>query len=147
MFCYGVDGLAVYLDRRLRGIKIYQTPTLGPTLPGRPPLPPVEETFRLLVYIDNVSPAITTMFEFILIDNASRLFEEASGCQLHRDPASGKVKFLPLGRWKGTLQQEDLPVRYVRLTDQLSMLGVVLTAKYVNTRRINAESVKESRED
>ena len=83
------------------------------------------------------------MFEFILVDNASRLFEEASGCQLHRDPASGKVKFLPLGRWKGTLQQEDLPVRYARLTDQLSMLGVVLTAKYINTRRINAESVKE----
>ena len=34
-------------------------------------------------------------------------------------------------------------MQYVRLTDQLSMLGVVLTAKYVNTRRINAESVKE----
>ena len=33
----------------------------------------------------------------------SALFEAASGCVLHCDPASGKVKFPPLGRWKGTL--------------------------------------------
>ena len=64
------------------------------------------------------------MNEFHTIDRGAALFEAASGCALHRDPLSGKVKFLPLGRWKGNLQQEDLPVNYIALSDHLDMVGV-----------------------
>ena len=109
-FAYGIDPLVIYLDKRLLGITIYSTPMLGPTLPAEPPLPNLQEKFRLLAYVDDIKPAITAMHEFSLVDKASLLFEKASGCELHRDPASGKVKFLPLGRWRNTLQQEDIPL-------------------------------------
>ena len=87
-----------YLDKRLNGITIYSTPRLGPLLPEAAPLAPVEETFKLLCYIDDLKPSITSLEEFTLVDTASLNFERASGCELHRDPKSGKVKFLPLGR-------------------------------------------------
>ena len=112
-FSYGIDPLVCYLDEKLQGITLYSTPTLGPTLPGAPPLPNLEEKYRLIAYVDDVKPAITSMQEFLLVDRASLLFERASGCELHRDPASGKVKFLPLGRWQGTLQQEIIPPLYI----------------------------------
>jgi hypothetical protein len=74
------------------------------------------------------------MQEFSIIDQGSALFEAASGCHLHRDPESGKVKFLPLGQWKWTLTQEDLPVDYVVLSDHLDMVGVQLMGSYQKTR-------------
>ena len=82
-----------------------------------------------------------------MVDNASRLFEDASGCQLHRDPKSGKVKFLALGKWRGTLQQEDLPVRYIKLSDELDLLGVTLTPSYSLTRKKNGDELKEKFEN
>ena len=62
------------------------------------------------------------MEEFTIVDRGSSLFESASGCVLHRNPASGKVKFLPLGRWRGTLTIEDLPVNYIVLSEHLDMV-------------------------
>ena len=59
---------------------------------------------------------------FSLVDKACRLFELSSGCKLHRDPSSNKCKFLPLGRWKESLKQEDIPLPYLRITDHLDYL-------------------------
>ena len=59
------------------------------------------------------------MAKFTLV--ASR-FERSSGCRLHRDLATGKCQVLPLGRWKGTLQQEDIPHQYMKLTGSLAMV-------------------------
>ena len=140
-FSYGIDPLISYLEKRLKGITIYRTPTFGPTLPGMPPLPYQEEVYRLIAYVDDVKPAITTMSEFLLVDRASLLFEKASGCELHRDPASGKVKFLPLGRWRGTLQQEDIPLPYVVLSEHLDMVGVVLKSTFMQTRKANCDEL------
>ena len=75
------------------------------------------------------------------MDRASLLFEQASGCELHRDPTSGKVKFLPLGRWRETLQQEDIPVPYILLSDHLDMVGVVLKATFTQTRKVNCDEL------
>ena len=83
------------------------------------------------------------MNEFRLVDEGSSLFEKASGCVLHRDPQSGKVKLLPLGRWKGQLQQEDLPVKYISIADHLDMVGVQLTATFNHTRQVNGDKLKE----
>ena len=137
-FAYGIDPLITYLDRRLQGITIYSTPMLGPT-----PLPPCKENFKLIAYVDDVKPAITAMHEFILVDQASLLFENASGCELHRDPSSGKVKFLPLGRWRGTLQQEDIPLQYIVLSEHIDMIGVVLKATHTQTRKVNCDDLKD----
>ena len=63
------------------------------------------ENYKLIAYVDDVKPSITSMQEFNVVDQGSAIFEAASGCVLHRDPKSGKVKFLPLGRWRGTLMQ------------------------------------------
>ena len=70
------------------------------------------------------------MEEFILVDKAAAKFEAASGCKLHRDSRVGKCKFLPLGRWRGTLQQEDVPCNYMVISDHLDMVGVTLKATY-----------------
>ena len=79
------------------------------------------------------------MNEFSVVDYGSSLFEKASGCLLHRDPSSGKVKFLPLGRWRGTLCQEDIPVNYILISDHLDMIGVVLKATHSQTRKANGD--------
>ena len=89
----------------------------------------------MIGYADDVKPAITTMQEFTVVDKAMELFEKASGCKLHRDPASKKCKFLPLSRWRGTLQQEDIPCPYMSISDHLEMLGVELRATWFQTRK------------
>ena len=82
------------------------------------------------------------MEEFLVVDRAMHLFEQASGCRLHRDPASKKCKFLPLARWRGTLEQSDIPCNYMSISDHLDMLGVELRATWVQTRKANGDDVQ-----
>ena len=139
-FCYGIDPLLIYLQRRLQGILIHSLPVLGPTQPGQPrQLSPLETRYKVLGYLDDCKPAITSMEEFLLVDKGCRLFEQSSGCKLHRDPATNKCKILPLGRWIGTLQQEDIPLPYLKITDSLDYLGCKLYSNYGSTRRENGE--------
>ena len=105
-------------------------------------LPPLEDRFKLMAYCDDVKPTITSMAEFLTVDRACALFEKSSGCQLHRDPSAGKCKFLPLGRWRGTLQQEDIPFRYMILSESLEMVGVDLRATWIQTRKANGEIIQ-----
>ena len=92
-FAFGIDPMLRYLEKRLQGILITTLPVLGPTLEGAPsPLPPLEERFKLMAYCDDVKPSITSMAEFLTVDNACSLFEKSSGCKLHRDPSTGKCK-------------------------------------------------------
>ena len=64
-FACGIDHLVCYLDQQLQGIAIYSTPTSVPTLSGCPSLPALQEKYRLIAYVDDVKPAITTMQEFL----------------------------------------------------------------------------------
>ena len=114
-------------------------PAAGPVLENEPFPLTITENYKVIGDIDDVKPAITAMSEFTLVDHGSSLFELASGCILHRDPTSGKVKFLPLGRWKGTLCQEDLPVNYIAISEHLDMVGVVLKATHTQTRMANCD--------
>ena len=138
-FAYGIDPLITYLEHRLVGILITSLPVLGPVTEGSPSstLPHFEERYKVVSYADDLKPAVVTMEEFSLVNNASALFEAASGCRLHRDPASQKCKFLPLGRWRRTLQQEDLPpsCQYMIISDHLDMVGVQLKATWTQTRK------------
>ena len=142
-FSYGIDPLLNYLERRLRGILIASLPVSGPVLQGSPALAHAEERFKVIGYADDVKPAVTGMDEFGLVDRAMSLFEKASGCQLHRDPATKKCKFLPLARWKGTLRQEDIPCAYMSLSDHLEMLGVELRSTWTQTRKANGDALQE----
>ena len=96
----------------------------------------------MIAYADDVKPSITSMQEFFLVDQACSMLERASGVKLHRDPSVGKVKFLALGRWKGTLTQEDLPHQYIQLSDHLDFVGVELRSTFVQTRKVNGEQLQ-----
>ena len=96
-FCFGIDPLIRYLEKRLQGIVISSIPVLGPVLQGETmPIAPLEERFKLIAYCDDVKPSITLTS---IADKACTLFEKSSGCKLNRDPASLKCKFLALDRW------------------------------------------------
>ena len=146
-FAFSIDPLIIYLEKRLTGILITSLPVLGPVPEHYPlkALPPIEERYKVMSYADDLKPAITTMHEFILVNNASALFEAASGCILHRDPASKKCKFLPLAKWRKSLQQEDLPAncQYLVLSDHLDMVGVQLQATWTQTRKANGDILQE----
>ena len=117
----------------LNGIPIYKRNLFSPTT----------EKNKLIAYVDDVKPSISSMQEFTLVDRGSAIFESASGCQLHCDPTSGKVKFLPLGRWKGSLTKEDLPVQYIALSEHLDMVGVQLMASYLHIIKSNCDVLQD----
>ena len=86
---------------------------------------------------------MTSMHEFIIVYNAMKLFELSSGCKMNRDTNAGKYKFLPLGRWRGTLRQEDLSCNFFSISDHLDMLGGTLMATYTATRKSNGDELQE----
>ena len=143
LFSFGIDPVLTYLDKRLQGILITSLPLHGPVLPGLPPLGLVEERYKVIGYADDIKPAITCMQEFKVVDDAMLLFENSSGCQLHRDPSTQKCKFLPLGRWRGTLDQADIPCPYMTISDHLDMLGVELRATWTQTRKANCDIMQD----
>ena len=109
LFSFGIDPLLLLLERVLQGILIASVPVHGPSLQHAPPLSPHELRYKVIGYADDTKPAITSMQEFTIVDKALSLFENASGCKVHRDPGNMKCKFLALGRWRNTLQQTDIP--------------------------------------
>ena len=88
-FAFGIDPLISYLEKRLSGILIASLPQHGPVEmdSSADHLPDIEERYTVVSYADDLKPAVTSMQELILVDNASALFESASGCRLHRNPS------------------------------------------------------------
>ena len=142
LFCFGIDPLLHRLERLLQGILIASVPVHGPSPQGMPPLPKLEQHVKLIGYADDTKPAITNMQEFTTVDNSLALFERASGCKVHRDPLNKKCKFLPLGKWRTSLKQEDIPCDYMTLSDHLDMVGVTLMASWVKTRKENGDALQ-----
>ena len=68
-FCYGLDPLLDWLERRLRGIPIYTMNIFS--------APTTTELYKVLAYVDDVKPGITSLEEFTLVDKGSALFEAA----------------------------------------------------------------------
>ena len=142
-FGVAIDPLLIYLVNRLTGIPICSLPTLGPSLENGTLPMPVTEHYKVFGYADDIKPAVTNMAEFALIDKAATLFVKSSGCQLHWNPATGKCKVLPLGRWRNSLQQEDIHFPYLKITESLSMVGVDLTASWQSTRKLNNDELQD----
>ena len=138
-FAYGVDPLLEYLHHRLEGITITSSIVHGPVYKGQGRrLDPIKQKYTVIGYCDDVKPAISNLGEFLIVDQGATLFEKSSGCRLHRDPTSDKCKVLLLGSWKA-LEQEEIPLPFLRITDSLDMLGVQLLAKYTDTRQCNGD--------
>ena len=110
--------------------------------PTQDPVLKLEETYKLIAYADDVKASISCMNDFFIVIGGCSLLERASGVRLHRDPASGKVTFLPLCRWRGTLQQEDIPFNFIQLTKELAFVGVTLTSSFISTRKINCDTIE-----
>ena len=143
LFSFGIDPLLHLLERVLKGILITSVPVYGPSQLHAPPLPPLDLRYKVIGHADDSKPAITSMEEFITVDKSLSLFEKASGCKVHRDPANMKCKFLPSGRWRNTLQQSDIPCNYMTLSDHLDMVGVTLMASWAKTRKANGDALQE----
>ena len=125
-------------------------------LPDRPPpprprrrtlvpqqLPSMETRYKIIAFCDDLKPAITSNYEFLLVERVMTIFELSSGCKMHRTPGSTKCKFLPLGKWRNSLTQDMVPFDFFTLSDHLDFLGVTLMATYSSTRRANGEILKE----
>ena len=132
------------MERRLAGILITSIPVLGPKSEQSGAPIPIEERYTVISYADDLKPAVTSTEEILLVDKASSMFEAASGCKLHRDPASQKCKLLPLGKWRSKLTQEDLPpsCSYMIISDHLDMVGVELRSTWIQTRKANGDIIQ-----
>jgi hypothetical protein len=49
----------------------------------------------------------------------------------------------PLGRWKGSLTKEDLPVPYIAISEHLDMVGVQMKASFLHTRKVNCDVLQD----
>ena len=96
------------------------------------------DVYKVKGYADDLKPYIKTLDEFSLLDQGLSLFEAASGCQVHRDVNQDKCKVLLLGNWR-RLNQEDIPVPYLKLSNFLDMLGLTLMTTYTQTRKANGD--------
>ena len=74
------------------------------------------EKYTLISYVNDLKPAVNYIEEIILCMDKCAKLEGASGVQFHRDPTSGKVKILPVGRWRKTLKQTDIPYDSIKLS-------------------------------
>ena len=140
-FSIGIDPLLRLLERKLQGITICSLPVLGPAPQHSPRPAPLVEKYTVYGLADDVKASVSTMAEFSVIDEACHLFELSSGNHLHRNPVKGKCKVLALGRWRNTLQQEDIRQPHFRLSDTLSMVGVDLLASWQQTRKVNNDEI------
>ena len=143
-FTVGIDPLLTYLENRLIGIPVASLPVSGPAEEFcQFPLPQYEERFKLMAFCDDLKPSITSLEEFEIADKGATLFEKSAGTVLHRDPATEKCKFLPLGKWRKELQQKDIPTPYMVITDTLDMVGVKLCETWAQSRNKNGKQIKD----
>ena len=140
-FSFGIDPLLIYLENRLEGIPIFSLPVLGPPLQGQARPAPIEEKYKVIGYADDVKPGVSNMAEFATVERAAQLFEQSSGNKLHRDPLKRKCKVLLLGRWIGTVEQEDIGFPHLKITDSLAFVGVHLQASWQKSRKQNNDEL------
>ena len=106
-------------------------------------LPPLETRYKIVAFCDDLKPAITSIYEFLLVERVMTIFERSSGCSMHRQPGSLKCKFLPLAKWRKSLTQEMIPFDFFTISDHLDFLGVTLMATYTSSRKSNGEILQE----
>ena len=140
---YASDPLLIYLENHLEGIPIFSLPVSGPSEEHQAGPPPLVEKYKVYGLADDIKPGVSNMSEFAVVERAALLFEKSSGNKLHRDPIRGKCKVLLLGRWRGTVEQENIGFPHLRITDSLAFVGVHLQATWQKTRKQNNDELVE----
>ena len=103
----------------------------------------IETRYKLYAFCDDLKPAITSIWEFRLVERVMTLFERSSGCKMYRTAISQKCNFLPLGKWKTNLKQNMIPHDFFILSDHLDFLGVILKSTYSLTRKANGDLLQD----
>ena len=142
IFNIGVNPLIQQLETKLQGVTLYSLPVFGPTVETGEKMNPVKKTTSIIGYVDDLNPIITRVEEFSVCNSYLILFERASGCKFHRDPASQKCKVTPLGGWKEWLNQETVPLPFLLVSDHLDILGVKIFESWSKTRHKAGDELK-----
>merc|ERR1712059_190593 len=110
-----LDPLLVSLNNKLRGILMRTIPVQGPHIEACVSPLVMEERYKMFSYADDVKPGVTDMEEVKLCIREGDKLEGASGIRLHKNLEAGNIKLLPLGKWKRTLVQQDIPFNFVKI--------------------------------
>ena len=143
IFNIGVNPLIQQLESKLQGVTLYTLPVFGPMEEMEEKMSPVEKNTSIIGYVDDLNPVITKVEEFHVCNSYLLLFEMASGCKFHRDPASQKCKVTPLGDWKNWLNQESVPLPFLLVSDHLDILGVKIFESWSKTRHQAGNELKQ----
>ena len=60
----------------------------------------LEERYVLFSYADDLKPGINSIKEVKICVRECDKLQGASGIKLHKNPDAGKIKILPLGKWR-----------------------------------------------
>ena len=112
----------------------------GPINPILGPPPVIESRLKVAGFVDDLKCILRSHDEFKTLDHIISLFENSSGSKLHRDPQTKKCQLLALGRWSAW-KQTNSPLDYMRVTEELNILGVRMTRSTQTTRVINGEEL------
>ena len=140
LFCFAMEPLLLHLNQQLDGLVYHKLHTSGPKHPKLGPPPPVEARLKVFGFVDDVKGVVTSIKEFKLLDHTLKLFEQATGSKLHRDPTTKKCSIMTLGKWTNW-KQNDSPLDYMGIVEELNFLGVLLARNSTKTRALNGEEL------
>ena len=141
LFVVGVNPLLQLLEKKLKGVTLYKLPMQGPVKENEAALPQLVKTGKVVGFVDDACPVVTTVGEFSTVDDCLKLFESASGCKFHRNPSTQKCKVTLFGSWKHKFNQDNIPLKFLQVTDHLDILGVRLYENWRSTQKENGLKV------
>ena len=141
IFVVGVNPLLQLLNKKLKGITLYKAPIHGPLRENDSTLPHLVKTEKVVGYVDDACPVVTSVDEFFTVDSCLKLFESASGCKFHRNPLTQKCKVTLFGPWKQKFNQENIPLPFLQVTDHLDILGVSIYENWRKTQKENGSKI------
>ena len=134
LFTFGINPVLDQLEKNLSGQRYHKMVPAGPTHPILGPPPIIETRLKVAGFV------LRSQDEFKTLDHIISLFESSSGSRLHRNPETKKCQLLALGRWSAW-KQTNSPLNYMKVTEELNILGVRMTRSTQTTRVLNGEEL------
>ena len=141
IFVVGVNPLLQLLEDKLKGVTIYSTPVQGPVQENEEVLKPVEKVVKVVGFVDDACPVVTSEEEFTIVDQCLQLFEACSGCKFHRNPSTQKCKITLYGSWKRKYNQNNIPLPFLQITNHVEILGILLYESWRTSQRENGSKI------
>ena len=109
LFIIGIEPLIRKIERSVVGVKVGQN------------------QYKVSAYCDDIQIASDNVSDIIKIEKIMTFFEKMSGLLLSRNE---KCKIMGLGEWEN---KTEWPIEWLKSTDQLKILGIILTQKFRKT--------------